>query len=262
MLDRSRPIAWGYGRVSTSKADQFYSPMAQREAIERHYRNVVSNLPDAPQWGDIFFDEASAKRALCERPAGKILDSSLQSGDHLIIAKTDRAFRVNSDQYLTTQTWTKRGIKLHFLDIPVPDVTSPEGELIVGMLALVAQFERRRCGQRTRDVAQWKHANGLPTNGMVPIGWSRIGKKRASRFIENHEEREQAEAIKRLYESFHRSRDKTIRAMRRNKQTFRSRTVYQHQLVKIARAVDRYFPLPNGSLITGRPSAIRDEASL
>ena len=51
------------------------------------------------------------------RPAGSELTRTLATGDTLIVAKLDRAFRNAADALATAEQWKKRGIDLIIADM-------------------------------------------------------------------------------------------------------------------------------------------------
>src|SRR5262249_17946022 len=107
---------------------------------------------------------------LAKRPEGARLMALLQPGDKVIVAKLDRAFRSSVDALTTIQSFKRRGIALWALDL---GDCSGNGvsELIVTVLAAVAQFERGLIGERIRDAKRQQRRQQRHLGGDRPFGW-------------------------------------------------------------------------------------------
>jgi DNA invertase Pin-like site-specific DNA recombinase len=154
------PRAYSYVRASTLKQD--ISPDAQKATIEAQ-ATALGLVIDA-----CFQDlgESGGKR-FDQRPEGRNLCEQLAHGDHLFVAKLDRAFRNTVDCLTMVECWKKLGVKLHFCDLgamPI-DPTTPIGEFILTIMAAVAKLEREFIRQRTREALALRkrkgHCNGL-----------------------------------------------------------------------------------------------------
>jgi DNA invertase Pin-like site-specific DNA recombinase len=86
------------------------------------------------------------------RPSGE--------ADTLVVAKLDRLSRSMLDFAQLMETARKESWALVALDVNV-DTTTPSGEMVAGVTAVVAQYERRLIGQRTRDGLAAKRAEGV-----------------------------------------------------------------------------------------------------
>jgi DNA invertase Pin-like site-specific DNA recombinase len=105
----------------------------------------------------VFTDCASGVRA--QRPALAELCGVLLAGDVLVVTKLDRLGR---DALHLTETVTdlaRRGIGFRSLAEQL-DTTSPAGKLIFGVFASLAQFERDRISERTKDGLAAARARG------------------------------------------------------------------------------------------------------
>jgi DNA invertase Pin-like site-specific DNA recombinase len=159
--------AYGYARVSTAKQDM--SIEAQKQQVEGYYKWKLKTL--GIEWGGFFSDAAvSGNKPFRKRPAGAALWDRLGPGDHVIVSKQDRAFRNTADHFNCLDSWRARGIKVHVLDIGV-DTTTPVGELLMGILAQVAQFERSRLIERMKIVNAVKRQLGMATSNQQPLGF-------------------------------------------------------------------------------------------
>lgn len=165
------PSLYGYIRVSSDhQADSGLGLKAQTDQIRDAFRRLVSRYK--LRVAEIISDPAisATRRPLLMRDGGKRLDSLLQAGDHLVIAKLDRAFRSQRDCVLTCEAWIDRGVVIHFLDIGVGTDT-PMGRMMMGILSTVAQWESARIGERIRDAKAAQRSTGHTTNGQRVLGY-------------------------------------------------------------------------------------------
>jgi DNA invertase Pin-like site-specific DNA recombinase len=133
---------YAYTRVSTEIQLEGAGLAIQRDKILAH------SLAKGLEVTEFFSDDAqSASTPLADRPGGAALLLALRPGDHVIMASLDRAWRSIADATKTLQVWKKQGIVIHILNMPV-DLSTPLGELVFGILACVAQFERAMIAER------------------------------------------------------------------------------------------------------------------
>ena len=170
---------YGYGRHSTAK--QGVTEDVQRLSIDRYCDTFLIPKGDLtvgqPFW---FYDKAtSGTKPLTEREQGLRLWVTAQPGDHIVIAKLDRAFRSVIDGVKTIQMFKQKGVHLHILDVHI-DTSSPIGEFILTVMLAFAQLQQRYISERTKEIMAHKKANGEGCGKAattVPIGWQRYGKK-------------------------------------------------------------------------------------
>ena len=79
----------------------------------------------------------------------RLLDR-LEPGDTLIVTKLDRIGRDSIDVQQTVRLFVERGVRLVVLQLGNLDLTSAAGELMVKVLAAVADFERDLIIERTQ----------------------------------------------------------------------------------------------------------------
>lgn len=103
------------------------------------------------------------------RPEFKKLLERMESGDTLVVLKLDRLGRDNIDVQTTITSLTERGIKVVSLDLPVSDLTSPEGKLMLQLMGAFAEFERNRIRERTQEGLQRAKAEGKALGRPVAI---------------------------------------------------------------------------------------------
>ena len=106
--------------------------------------------------------EVSDSRIVSETVSGSIeamkreqfkmlINHQMETGDMLVVLKLDRLGRDNIDVQNTINLLTQKGIKVVCLDLPVADLSSAEGKLMLQMFAAFAEFERNRIRERTKE---------------------------------------------------------------------------------------------------------------
>lgn len=115
--------------------------------------------------------EVIASRVISETVSGSIeamkrdkfrmlVDHQLESGDMLVVLKLDRLGRDNIDVQKTITVLGEKGIKVVCLDLPVVDLSSAEGKLMLQMFSAFAEFERNRIRERTKGGLERAKAEG------------------------------------------------------------------------------------------------------
>jgi DNA invertase Pin-like site-specific DNA recombinase len=133
----------GYARVST--ADQDLS--GQLDALK------------AAGAAPIYREKISGARA--DRPQLAKLMASLKPGDVVTVTKLDRLGRSTSELLDLIERIGKAGAAFRSLGDPLFDTTSSGGRLVLGVLAVVAQFERDLIRERTGDGRKRAMAQGI-----------------------------------------------------------------------------------------------------
>jgi len=165
------PTVYGYIRVSTdSQVDSGLSLSDQTSVIASASKAIV--VKHGVTLGRVFDDPgvSATRKDLRQRPSGIELDSILTAGDHVVIAKLDRAFRSQRDCLTTLESWERRGVIVHILDVNV-DTSTPMGKLFIGILSAFAQWESARIGERIRDAKRSMRKAGLSVNGHRKLGY-------------------------------------------------------------------------------------------
>src|SRR5262245_60954832 len=160
------PRVYGYIRASTDK--QVASPETQREIIEEYARRLGRPVDS------FYIDPAtSGKKPLFERIAGKELAAGIRRGDHVIVARLDRLSRsfVGFAHILDAWLWLK--VVLHLCDMPggVFDPDNPMSEMMIGILIVFANYERRLISQRTREGLAARRQRGERYCRWAEYGW-------------------------------------------------------------------------------------------
>ena len=158
--------AVAYIRTSTSRQD--LSPAAQREAVDdwaRRHRVIVEAVHQ-----DI--GVSGSVHPLEREGFGAALHSlDVYRAGMLIVARIDRLSRSTLDYAMVDDHLAKQGRRLVSADGVANDDT-PEAKLIRGVLANVAEYERRLIGARTKAALRAKRARGERTSHALPYGFS------------------------------------------------------------------------------------------
>ena len=85
------------------------------------------------------------------RPELKRCLEYLREGDTLLVTKIDRLARSTSDLYRIVSTLAEKGVAFRVVDDPSIDTTSRTGKLVMGILALIAEFENDIRRERQMD---------------------------------------------------------------------------------------------------------------
>ena len=133
----------GYARVSSTGQDL----AVQLEKLERAGCKKV------------FKEKRSGVDA--GRPELKQCLEYLREGDTLLVTKIDRLARSTSDLYRIISDLAERGVAFKVIDDPSIDTTSRTGKLIMGILALIAEFENDIRRERQQDGINKAKAKGV-----------------------------------------------------------------------------------------------------
>src|SRR5262245_41758704 len=95
------------------------------------------------------------------RPQLKACIEYLRDGDTLLVTKLDRLARSTPDLYRIVSELTERGVAFKVVDDPSIDTSSRTGKLIMGILALIAEFENDIRRERQQDGINKAKAEGV-----------------------------------------------------------------------------------------------------
>ncbi|MEZ9570807.1 recombinase family protein [Vibrio splendidus] len=115
--------------------------------------------------------EVSDSRVISETVSGSVevmkrekfkmlINHQMESGDMLVVLKLDRLGRDNIDVQSNINLLTDKGVKVVCLDLPVADLSSAEGKLMLQMFSAFAEFERNRIRERTKEGIERAKAQG------------------------------------------------------------------------------------------------------
>lgn len=144
----------GYVRVSTrEQGDSGLGLEAQLAKIEAECRHRGWELAGVEQ--DVA-SGSSMQRPGLDRALDSVASGSVQA---VVAARLDRVSRSALDFAVLIDRARRDGWRLVVLDVGL-DMTTPQGELMAGVLAQVAQFERRLISDRTREALAAARARG------------------------------------------------------------------------------------------------------
>ena len=110
------------------------------------------------------------------RPELKACLEYLREGDTFVVTKLDRLARSTADLYRIVCQLAERGISFKVVDDPSIDTTSRTGKLIMGILALIAEFENDIRRERQQDGINKAKADGVRF-GPKPLLTAEVVKK-------------------------------------------------------------------------------------
>jgi DNA invertase Pin-like site-specific DNA recombinase len=151
--DGNRAVA--YLRVSTD--EQSASIEAQRQAIQS-----IAKLRGLVIVGEYVDENISGSLELESRPA---LSAALKAladnmADRLVVSKLDRFARNTIVALQLDKLAAKQGWAIVFGDLDI-DTSTASGKMQLSMFASLAQFERDRISERTREALAVKRAQGV-----------------------------------------------------------------------------------------------------
>ena len=158
-------------RVSTGTQVEHGSSLeAQRVAVTAYATAMGLELVEIVEDPGV-----SGSVPLAERSGGARVLDRIERGEvgAVIAAKLDRLFRDAADALVVTRDWDARGVALHLIDLRL-DTSSPIGRVFLGLIASLAEWERKLIGERTAIAL--KH---LASTGVV-LGADPLGRRRGS----------------------------------------------------------------------------------
>jgi DNA invertase Pin-like site-specific DNA recombinase len=160
--------AWGYVRVSTeAQSDSGISIDEQQVKIRARALENNWNLEH------VYIDAGvSGGTPLAKRPEGAKLLAVVRPGDVIVAAKLDRMFRNALDALQTMQSFRERKISLWLLDLGNDCTGNGIAELIMTVLAAVAQFERGLISERIKDAKRNLKRQRRHLGGTRPFGYN------------------------------------------------------------------------------------------
>ena len=131
---------FAYCRVSTSEQSTENQIMAIRQA---GYAVNDSRVVSETVSGGV--------QAMQRKGFADMVTHKLEAGDQLVVLKLDRLGRDNIDVQQTITMLVDKGIDVVSLDLPVRNLSSAEGKLMLQMFSAFAEFEKSRIIERTKE---------------------------------------------------------------------------------------------------------------
>jgi DNA invertase Pin-like site-specific DNA recombinase len=133
----------GYARVSTQDQDL----TVQRSALNGAGVEKIFEEKESGAKGD--------------RPQLARMLEYVREGDVLVVTKLDRMARSMVHFWSIWEELRRKGVQLRVLSMDGLDTSTPTGQLIIGILASVAQFERELILERQREGIEMAKAKGV-----------------------------------------------------------------------------------------------------
>ena len=115
------------------------------------------------------------------RPELKRCLEYLREGDTLLVTKIDRLARSTSDLYRIISKLAEKGVAFKVVDDPTIDTTSRTGKLVMGILALIAEFENDIRGERQMDGIARAKERGIKFGRKLDLTPERVAEIRSLR---------------------------------------------------------------------------------
>lgn len=158
---------YSYARVSTARQVSDGESLGVQERTIAGYAMMQGLLISRS-----FIERGvSGSVPLTDRPEGKALLNTLQTGDTIITAKLDRMFRSALDALGVLADLKARGISLHMVDLQGDVTSNGISKLVFTILSAVAEAERDRIRERITTVKADQKARGHYLGGIAPYGY-------------------------------------------------------------------------------------------
>lgn len=138
----------GYTRVSTN----FQTVESQQYSIKEYCSYKKFKL-------DKFVNETISGTVPREKRVLGILCNSLQEGDVLIVSELSRLGRTIIDTLVTLEMLQNKKVEVHLIKENLVSGTL-EFNMMCAVYAIIAQTERQRISERTREALRMRMANG------------------------------------------------------------------------------------------------------
>jgi DNA invertase Pin-like site-specific DNA recombinase len=150
---------YGYARVSTK---------AVKGRKAQHVDNQVEALKAAGIKPEHIYTDDGVSGTKASRPEWDRLLAIVKAGDTITAVSLTRIGRSMVNVVTIVKELGDRGVGIKFIDQPAMDTTSPHGKMILGILAVLAEYEADLTRQRTADgleAARERHGGKLPPRG-------------------------------------------------------------------------------------------------
>jgi site-specific DNA recombinase len=200
-----------YIRVSTDEqAEEGHSLPTQRQRIMDFCRS---------QWGQdhaiAWYEDDGFSAKDTARPALAALRREARAADVVVVLRLDRLTRSVLDLYTLLKEWEERGV--HFRSVTEPyDTQKAEGRFMIGLLALLAEWERLRISERVREVMAHTVRADRRHLSKPPLGYD----LRAGRLEVN---RAEALVVRQIFDRFCRGEGMRPIALALNRQGLRTK---------------------------------------
>jgi len=194
--------AAAYARVSTDQ-------QAQRQTIDSQVEAIRERMAqDGLAWNaELCFSDEGCSGETLERPALERLRDQVAAGavDRLYVHSPDRLARKYAYQVLLLDEFRRAGVELVFVNHVVDP--SPEGELLLQVQGVIAEYERAKILERGRRGRRHAAKRGaVSVFGRAPYGYRYVPKGHGDGEARYEIISEEAAVVRQVYEWFVRDR--------------------------------------------------------
>jgi site-specific DNA recombinase len=191
-----------YARVSTEHQAKANTISSQLDALKQHVANDGLSLD--PEL--VFVDDGYSGEAL-ERPALERLRDQVSAGavDRVYVLSPDRLARKYAYQVLLVEEFQRTGTEVVFLNHPVD--RTPEGELLLQVQGIIAEYERAKILERSRRGKRGRARSGaVSVFSQAPYGYRYVSKHDGEGMARFDVDPAEAEIVRQIFEWFSRDR--------------------------------------------------------
>jgi site-specific DNA recombinase len=210
-MSTARLSAALYGRVSSETQARERTIESQLEDLRA--RALADGVPPPPEL--IFIDDGYVGSTLV-RPALERLRDAAAAGaiDRLYVHCPDRLAREFAHQILLIDEFHRAGVEVVFLNHDVDD--SPEGQLLLQVQGVIAQYERAKILERSRRGRQHAARSGaISALSGAPYGYRYISKSDGEGRADYRILLEEARVVRQIFEWIGRERCSLREVVRR-----------------------------------------------
>lgn len=180
-MTQGKKKAVGYTRVSTARqAQKGESLLTQETSIKQYAKSNGFELLE------IYSDEGISGGTVKDRPRLKQLLASLDSIDCLIVPRLSRLGRNSRELLNNVHDVEKAGLEIVFIDDNI-DLSTPQGRLLITILASVAQLEREITAETSVENKIARCKRDIPATGKIP--WGRVYDKETNQWLVDEEKK-------------------------------------------------------------------------
>ncbi len=198
----SRTRAALYARVSTEQQARTHTIATQVDAIKHRIAQDGLDLE-----AELLFIDDGYSGETTERPALERLRDQVAAGavDGIYIHSPDRLARKYAYQVLLIEEFRRAGVETIFLNHPVDP--TPEGELLLQVQGIIAEYERAKILERSRRGKRGQARSGaVSVFSQAPYGYRYISKQEGDGVARFEVDPGESEVVRQVFEWFARDR--------------------------------------------------------
>jgi len=163
-----------YARVSSQRQAEKMTIHSQVAALKQRIADDGLSVDET----GCFLDEGYSGSTLLRPALERLRDVAYAGGlDRLYVHSPDRLARKYAYQVLLLEEFQKHGVELVFLNHDLRE-TSPEGDLLLQMQGMIAEYERAKIMERTRRGRRFAARQGkVSVLGHAPYGYRYVRKQ-------------------------------------------------------------------------------------